>query len=355
MEPPWGLLWLLLAAASCLLEGKRSSVPHGIRVTYSSATEDCPGLPFFSAEGYVDDQLIIRYESHTKKMHPWVDWLNTLEKEEPKFYQRYLSILRNDQEDFQENVHMLQKLYNQSGGYHIVQMIITCEVWEDGTKSGRWQYGYDGRHFLKYDMGTSTWYTADKIALGIKLEWENETDFMHRFTGFLESTCPDWLEKNDHYGSNSSLRKEPPMVKMSSRTEPEDGMEIHICEPYGFYPREIDAFWMRDGEVWLQDTFHKSVAPNADGTYHYWLSIRIDPKERDRYRCHVEHDGLPEPLDLALKVPQSRSNLWYIIGGVVAGVIVVCAIVGIRIFLKFKKGVDEQRNDPCTSSLMTNC
>ncbi|XP_026550030.1 HLA class I histocompatibility antigen, alpha chain F-like [Notechis scutatus] len=78
-------------------------------------------------------------------------------------------------------------------------------------------------------------------------------------------------------------------------------METHICWVHGFYPREIDAFWTRDGEVWLQDTLHKSVAPNADGTYHYWLSIRIDPKERGRYRCHVEHDGLLEPLDLALE------------------------------------------------------
>ncbi|XP_026582232.1 class I histocompatibility antigen, F10 alpha chain-like, partial [Pseudonaja textilis] len=94
----------------------------------------------------------------------------------------------------------------------------------------------------------------------------------------------------------------PPGVTLErSKTEMEDGMETHICRLDGFYPREIDASWRRDGEVWLEETFHGSLAPNADGTYHYWLSIRIDPKERGRYRCHVEHDGLPEPLDLALE------------------------------------------------------
>ncbi|XP_007445383.2 major histocompatibility complex class I-related gene protein-like, partial [Python bivittatus] len=87
-----------------------------------------------------------------------------------------------------------------------------------------------------------------------------------------------------------------PVVTVSSRTEADDGTENHVCRVDGFYPKEIDASWRRDGEVWLQDNFHGSVAPNADGTYHYWLSIRIDPQERDRYRCHVEHDGLQEPV-----------------------------------------------------------
>ncbi|XP_026546766.1 class I histocompatibility antigen, F10 alpha chain-like [Notechis scutatus] len=109
-------------------------------------------------------------------------------------------------------------------------------------------------------------------------------------------------------------------------------MEMHICRVHGFYPREIDAFWTRDGEVWLQDTLHKSVAPNTDGTYHYWLSIRIDPKERGRYRCHVEHDGLLEPLDLALEEP--KSNLGIIIGCVVAALVLVGVIAGILVFLK---------------------
>uniref|UniRef100_A0A2D4G627 MHC class I-like antigen recognition-like domain-containing protein n=1 Tax=Micrurus corallinus TaxID=54390 RepID=A0A2D4G627_MICCO len=116
MVPRWDLLWLLGAAASCLLEGSRGSSPHTIRVSYTSASEVCPGLPLFSAEGYVDNQLISRYESHTRKIHPRVDWINTLEKEDPKFYNRYTRILQKDQDDFQENVEMLQKRYNQSGG-----------------------------------------------------------------------------------------------------------------------------------------------------------------------------------------------------------------------------------------------
>ncbi|ETE56062.1 hypothetical protein L345_18228, partial [Ophiophagus hannah] len=80
-------------------------------------------------------------------------------------------------------------------------------------------------------------------------------------------------------------------------------MEVLVCRVYGFYPKEMDATWRKDGEVWEQDTFWGGVLPNSDGTYHAWLSIEVDPKERDRYRCYVDHDGLPEPLILAWVEP----------------------------------------------------
>uniref|UniRef100_A0A670ZNJ3 Ig-like domain-containing protein n=1 Tax=Pseudonaja textilis TaxID=8673 RepID=A0A670ZNJ3_PSETE len=101
--------------------------------------------------------------------------------------------------------------------------------------------------------------------------------------------------------SSDVVSADPPVVTVTRRVEAEDEKETHICRVHGFYPRVVNASWTRDGEVWLQDTLHGSVAPNADATYHYWLSIQIDPKERGRYKCHVEHDGLQEPLDVALK------------------------------------------------------
>ncbi|XP_070593223.1 class I histocompatibility antigen, F10 alpha chain-like [Erythrolamprus reginae] len=146
--------------------------------------------------------------------------------------------------------------------------------------------------------------------------------------------------------SRYNQSEEPPVVTMSSRTEVEDGMETHVCRVHGFYPREIDASWTRDGEVWLQDTFRGFLAPNADGTYHYWISIQIDPKERGRYRCHVEHDGLQDPLDLELKEPtDSKSNLpLIIIGCVVAALVVVGVFAGIAgIVVFFKRRQDGYR------------
>uniref|UniRef100_A0A8C6VHR7 Ig-like domain-containing protein n=1 Tax=Naja naja TaxID=35670 RepID=A0A8C6VHR7_NAJNA len=89
--------------------------------------------------------------------------------------------------------------------------------------------------------------------------------------------------------------KKPPLVKVSRRIQ-YNGMETLVCRVYGFYPKEMDATWRKDGEVWEQDTFRGGVLPNSDRTYHAWLSIEVDPKERDLYRCYVVHAGVPEPL-----------------------------------------------------------
>ncbi|KAF7235025.1 Class I histocompatibility antigen, F10 alpha chain [Varanus komodoensis] len=85
-------------------------------------------------------------------------------------------------------------------------------------------------------------------------------------------------------------------------------METLVCQAHGFYPKEIDATWRKDGEVWLQDTFRGTVAPNSDGTYYTWLGIRISPQDRGRFWCHVEHDGLLEPLDVAWEQPSGEGR-----------------------------------------------
>uniref|UniRef100_A0A8C6Y4B0 Ig-like domain-containing protein n=1 Tax=Naja naja TaxID=35670 RepID=A0A8C6Y4B0_NAJNA len=172
------------------------------------------GQPHHVAVGFVDGQVFLHYDSHSRKMEPRVSWMEKVGKEDPNYWVRNTQMARDTEEASRGDLETLRLRYNQK------------------------------------------------------------------------------LKKKQN---------KPPVVTMTRRTEVEDGMETHICRQHGFYPREIDASWTRDGEVWLQDTFHGSVAPNADGTYHYWLSIRIDPKEKGRYRCHVEHDGLQKPLDLALE------------------------------------------------------
>ncbi|XP_026546949.1 major histocompatibility complex class I-related gene protein-like isoform X2 [Notechis scutatus] len=222
-----------------------------------------------------------------------------------------------------------------------------CELQRDRSKGGFLQYGYEGKTFITFDKETLTWVAPVPQAQITQRKWDALPGYNQRDKFYLEEECIGWLEKYLFYGNETLLRTEPPAATVErSKTEVEDGMETHICQVHGFYPREIDAFWTRDGEVWLQDTLHKSVAPNADGTYHYWLSIRIDPKERGRYHCHVEHNGLLEPLDLALEEP-TNSKLYMgliIIGCVLAALVLVGVIAGILVF--FKKRQDYYKATP---------
>ncbi|XP_070593189.1 major histocompatibility complex class I-related gene protein-like isoform X2 [Erythrolamprus reginae] len=297
---------------------------------YTGISEPSQGLPHFVAVGYVDDQLFSYYDSNSRQGQPRVSWMEKVEKEDPQYWDRNTRYFRGSEEDFRGNLEILRSRYNQSEGLHTLQRIFGCELQRDGSKGGFEQHGYDGRTFLTFHKETLTWVAPDPQAQITQRKWNADPGWNQGNKVYLEETCIEWIKKYLSYGNETLLRTEPPVVTMSSRTEVEDGMETHVCRVHGFYPREIDASWTRDGEVWLQDTFHGFLAPNADGTYHYWISIRIDPKERGRYRCHVEHDGLQDPLDLELKEPtNSKSNLGLIIGFVVAALFVVGVIAGI--------------------------
>ncbi|XP_058022397.1 major histocompatibility complex class I-related gene protein-like isoform X2 [Ahaetulla prasina] len=299
---------------------------------YTGISEPSQGQPHFVSLGFVDDQLFTSYDSNSRRVQPRVSWMEKVGQEDPQYWDTQTQIIRGTEEVFREALENLRSRYNQSEGLHTWQNVYGCELRSDGSKGGFWQYGYEGRTFITFDKETLTWVAPEPLAQITQRKWEALPGMTQGKKIYLEEICIEWLEKYLSYGNKMLLRTEVPKVTVSSRTEVKDGMETHVCHVHGFYPREIDASWRRDGEVWLEDTFHGFLAPNADGTYHYWLSIQIDPEERDRYRCHVEHDGLQEPLDVALKEP--KSNLGLIIGCVVAALVLVCVIAGILVFIK---------------------
>ncbi|KAH0630654.1 hypothetical protein JD844_013912 [Phrynosoma platyrhinos] len=210
--------------------------------------------------------------------------------------------------------------------------MVGCELRKDGSKGGYQQYAYDGKTYIKFDKETLTWSAADVPAQITKRKWEADSGFSQYRKAFLEEECIGWLKKYLEYGKETLLRTgnpssvsiaayalpsiwkgpllilmlffaDPPKVKVTRKAD-YDNMETLICRVDGFYPKDIDIVWTKDGEVWIQDTFHTLPSPNSDGTYSTWLTVKIDPKERERYKCHVEHDGLPEHVDLAWEEPE---------------------------------------------------
>ncbi|XP_070593168.1 major histocompatibility complex class I-related gene protein-like isoform X2 [Erythrolamprus reginae] len=331
--------WLLVLLAVALRDSCEGASSHSLKYFITSISEPSQGQPHYVEMGFVDGQVFAQYDSHSQKLLPRVSWMEKVGKEDPQYWDRNTQRFRGHEEAFRGNLKILRNRYNQSEGLHTLQRMYGCELRGDGSKGGFQQDGYDGRTYITFDKETLTWVAPDPQAQITQRKWDGLPGLNQGEKAYLEEICIEWLEKYLSYGNEMLLRTEPPVVTMSSRTEVEDGMETHVCRVHGFYPREIDASWTRDGEVWLQDTFRGFLAPNADGTYHYWISVQIDPKERGRYRCRVDHDSLQDPLDLELKEPtDSKSNLGLIIiGCVVAALVVVgvfAGIAGIVVFIK---------------------
>uniref|UniRef100_A0A8C5QWN8 Ig-like domain-containing protein n=1 Tax=Leptobrachium leishanense TaxID=445787 RepID=A0A8C5QWN8_9ANUR len=94
----------------------------------------------------------------------------------------------------------------------------------------------------------------------------------------------------DSYFSPITVR---PEVKVSSRRSG-SAMKLH-CQVYGFYPRDVDVNWMKNGMDIPSDEA-KHVLPNSNGTYQIRVSVEVTPEDGASYSCYVDHSSLDEPL-----------------------------------------------------------
>ncbi|XP_074020782.1 class I histocompatibility antigen, F10 alpha chain-like [Numenius arquata] len=324
MEPVWelGLLLGFLSEGLC--------GPHSLRYFYTAVSDPSPGVPQFMIVGYVDGNLISRYDSETGRAVPGADWMAA--NLDQRYWDTQTQIGQRNQQVDHVNLEILQGRYNQSGGVHTRQRMSGCDLLEDGSTRGFYQNAYDGRDFIAFDMDTMTFAAADAAAQITKRKWEEDGTVAEDKKLYLENTCIEWLRKYVSYGRAVLERKERPTVRVSGK-EAHGILTLH-CRAYGFYPRPITVSWLKDGEVRDQETEWGSIAPNSDGTYYTWASIEAHPGEENKYRCRVEHASLPEP---ELYAWETESNLLAIMLGVAVAILVVAAICGFAVW-KQKSG-----------------
>ncbi|XP_053158720.1 major histocompatibility complex class I-related gene protein-like isoform X2 [Hemicordylus capensis] len=327
--PDWCFLHLRAAVLLVLQErGSSGSSSHSLRVLYTLVSLPIEDMPKFFVVGFLDDQLIGHYDSNRRLCLPEMAWLKI--EGHGDFWDWITWRIQDSEKRFWRDLATLQECYNQSRGLHTWQRLFGCEVSEDGRKTGYYRYAYDGRDFISLDTESVTWTEADIGAQVIKSKWEAEPLINQNRKHFMEEECIELLQEFWDYGKEALSKRESPIVKVTRKMD-NASLEILTCRVHGFYPREIDAMWLKDREVWEHETLHGGVVPNSDGTYYTWLSTEVDPKERDCYQCHVEHDALQEPLTMAWEGPESGFQMRPL--GTKWVAIVAAILLGAGIFL----------------------
>uniref|UniRef100_A0A8C3QPE2 Ig-like domain-containing protein n=1 Tax=Cyanoderma ruficeps TaxID=181631 RepID=A0A8C3QPE2_9PASS len=269
----------------------RILVLHSLRYLDVAVSEPSLGVPQFMEVGFVDGVRFVRYDSEWGRLEPLTQWVK--EAADPEYWDRETQINERNQQVNARNLEILRERYNQSRGLHTRQRVYGCDLLSDGSVDGSIRYGYDGRDFISFDLGSGRFVAADSAAEITRRRWEEDGTVAEGFTNYLGHECPDRLRKYVGYGQKELERKEPPAVHVSGKEE--HGTLILSCHAYGFYPQTIAVNWMKGDEIWDQETEWGGVVPNSDGTFHTWARIEALPEEREQYRCRVEHPGMPEP------------------------------------------------------------
>nr|AAA59363.2 MHC class I antigen [Equus caballus]AAG35721.1 major histocompatibility complex class I antigen A2 [Equus caballus] len=332
--PPTFLL--LLSGALSLTETLAGS--HSMRYFYTGVSRPGRGEPRFVAVGYVDDTQFARFDSDaaSPRMEPRAPWMK---QERPEYWERNTRIFKDTAQTFRVSLNNLRGYYNQSeAGSHTLQDMYGCDVGPDGRLlRGYRQSAYDGADYIALNEDLRSWTAADTAAQITRRKWE-AAGVAEDFRNYLEGTCVESLLRFLENGKETLQRADSPKTHVTHH--PISDREVTLrCWALGFYPPEISLSWQRDGEDLTQDTEFVETRPAGDGTFQKWAAVVVPSGEEQSYTCHVQHEGLPEPVTLRWEPPPQSTIL---IVGVLAGLVLLVAVVAGAVIWR-KKHSGEKR------------
>ncbi|XP_041098900.1 class II histocompatibility antigen, B-L beta chain-like, partial [Polyodon spathula] len=138
-----------------------------------------------------------------------------------------------------------------------------------------------------------------------------------------------------------SLSPVRPAVTLIQRKARESAGTDVICHVTGFYPREVEVNWVRDGEAVLEEgVWSGEVLPNGDTTYQLRKILTVSPENQKKhsYSCQVHHASLDEKMDVKW-APEAALNVGFVAGGVLAALgLIIAVIIGVHIWMKRASG-----------------
>ncbi|XP_007954729.2 putative HLA class I histocompatibility antigen, alpha chain H [Orycteropus afer afer] len=321
-------LLMLLSGTLALTQIQAGS--HSLRYFLTAVSRPGQGEPRFIAVGYVDDRQIRRYDSDGQKPEagPLASWMELMELD---FWDEITQIAKAREQDYRVYLRNLLSYYNQSdSGSHTYQGMYGCDFWPDGhILCGYYQEAYDGANYITLNEDMHSWTAADAVAQITKSKWDEAGLAEIYRTYFVECKYQDWIHRALKKGKEKLLCTEPPKAHMTHHPISEQEVTLR-CWALGFYPAEITLTWQWDGEELTQDTELVETRPAGDGNFQKWAAVMVPSGEEQKYTCHVQHEGLPEPLTLRWE-SHSQSDIPIMviivimvlvaIGAVVAGVV----------------------------------
>ncbi|XP_016117577.1 BOLA class I histocompatibility antigen, alpha chain BL3-7-like isoform X2 [Sinocyclocheilus grahami] len=309
---------------------------HSLRYFYTGVSGDID-FPEFTAVGLVDEEQFTYFDSNTKRTVPKTEWIR--QNVEADYWDGVTQTFTGTHPTFKVDIQTLKGRFNQSAGVHSWQMMCGCELNDDGTKRGYWQYGYDGEDYVSFDKSTLTWTAAKDQAMITKHKWDADKAFGEYNKGYLENTCIEWLQKYVSYGKDTLERKVSPQVSLLQKSS----SSSVSCHATGFYPSGVTISWMRNGQDHIEDVVLGQLIPNEDGTFQVTSTITVTPDElkNNKFSCVVEHQG--KTISSILTEDKIKTNYASVPIGIILGaaagvlLLIVSGVAGYKVYQK-KKG-----------------
>ncbi|XP_037055514.1 patr class I histocompatibility antigen, A-126 alpha chain-like isoform X2 [Peromyscus leucopus] len=269
-------------------------------------------------------------DAQSQRLEPRALWVEQIP---PKRWEQEIQRVKHNKVNARDLLLGAISEYNQSQDVsHIVQCWTSCTIGPDRRfVRGYGRHGYDGEDYISLNEDLKSWRVPDSAPQITKRKWK-ETIWADFIGAFIQGECVEILLSYLEIGKDILLRTDPPKAHVTHHPRPEGDVTLR-CWALGFYPSEITLIWQRDGEDLTQDMELVETRPAGDGTFQKWAAVVVPSGEEQRYTCHVQHEGLPEPLILRWE-PPSWPTIGMTVGVVLLGVVVTGAVAALVMMRK---------------------
>ncbi|OCT69253.1 major histocompatibility complex class I-related gene protein [Xenopus laevis] len=305
---------------------------HTIQYYTTLIPSPTPGVNHYTNIAFLDGFRYGKYDSDTCHVQYFDPALNALTEhvEKKTKYVRVLVVFQKQQMEFLMGY--LNKTYG-DGDFYVYQRKFVCELNEDGTHAAYEEIAFDGKEIMVFDKENEMYVPTTQETLLVTQQWNQHYDHAKINKINRGNECVQNIKMYLPYLSNDLERKVPPKVKIS-RSQSESSTALH-CHVYGFYPRDVEVKWIKNGRDEIYSEESAEILPNPDGTYQIRVSVEVTPEEGATYSCHVDHSSLENPL----VVPFESTDLstYYIVIPVVAALSLLLVALGIFVCRKRRR------------------
>uniref|UniRef100_A0ABF7PPZ1 MHC class I protein n=1 Tax=Ginglymostoma cirratum TaxID=7801 RepID=A0ABF7PPZ1_GINCI len=247
-----------------------------------------PDLPELSMSGMLDDLQIEYYDSSLKQIQPRQQWMASKITED--YWQE-----QNMAVDALQN-HIFRKIAPLVTilGIRYIQVLWKCTVENSQNTTAFVKLNVHGLGVVDCDLFTvrCRGLGVFSVLIGmIEDILKNDPTFIQ----LLNPRCVENLQTVLRAGKTALERKVTPQVLVFERSSTAEMSTPLLCLITAFYPRTINATWLRKGEPVSED-LTVMVLPNHDATYRMEILIDIKNNDPSNYYCQVQHCSLPEAL-----------------------------------------------------------
>ncbi|XP_076414173.1 H-2 class I histocompatibility antigen, Q10 alpha chain-like, partial [Peromyscus maniculatus bairdii] len=255
---------------------------HSMRYFLTIVSRPGLGEPRFMEVGYVDDTQFVRFDSdaETPRMEPRAPWM---EREGPEYWERNTRIAKGTEQIFRVNLRNLLGYYNQRAVSDAGPHVPTYRPESPRVPGPR----FSPRLRNLKDAGLRKAPDQDRMS---DSDLGSDGRLLRGYSQFAS-------EGRDYISLNDDLTIHPPETHVTHHPRSQGDVTLR-CWALGFYPADITLTWKRDEEEQAQDMELVETRPAGDGTFQKWAAVVVPFGEELKYTCHVQHEGLSEPLTL---------------------------------------------------------